>query len=173
MHVLHLSVYRLSLIQPTFNNRHVPCKHSEDVNFGRYVARLRIWISETILTRLVDEIDFIDKELNCRGYSHIKVGGVGLQRLMRIAEHQLKAITSVSMVISFLKISQNQRYLVQRIREMAKGSSINMEWNLDNSIWDERELSDSMVIFYLDSVLRMKYIKHNTIFMPRYPNICR
>lgn len=53
------------------------------------------------------------------------------------------------MVIPFLEMSTNQEYLVQRIRELAKGSGINdYRWNSTNSYdsnWDEHVTTDAAV----------------------------
>lgn len=108
-----------------------------------YVTNLRMWISATILQRLVKEFDKIDSEFGLRGFSDIKIGSVGLERLKKTAENQLVAVhvPTLPMVIPFLEMSANQEYLVQRIRGLSRGSGINdYRWNAANTFdsnWDD------------------------------------
>lgn len=114
----------------------------------QYVTNLRLWISATVLHRLVSEFDKIDNEFKIRGFSDIKIGSVGLERLKKTAEQQMVAahVPSLPKVIPFLEISTNQEYLVQRIRELSKGSGINdYRWNSGNNNWDEHLPNDAAV----------------------------
>lgn len=117
----------------------------------KYVTNLRMWISATILQRLVKEFDKIDNEFAIRGFSDIKIGGVGLERLKKTAENHMVSsyVPTLSMVLPFLEMSTNQEYLVQRIRELARGSGINdYRWNSSNSYdlnWDEHVTTDAAV----------------------------
>lgn len=117
----------------------------------KYVTNLRMWISATILQRLVKEFDKIDSEFAVRGFSDIKIGSVGLERLKKTAENHMVSsyVPTLSMVLPFLQMSTNQEYLVQRIRELARGSGINdYRWNSSNSYdlnWDEHVTTDAAV----------------------------
>lgn len=117
----------------------------------KYVTNLRMWISATILQRLVKEFDKIDNEFALRGFSDIKIGSVGLERLKKTAENQMVSshVPTLSMVLPFLEMTTNQEYLVKRIRELANGSGINdYRWNSANSYdlhWDEHITTDAAV----------------------------
>lgn len=117
----------------------------------KYVTNLRMWISATILQRLVREFDKIDSEFGVRGFSDIKIGSVGLERLKKTAENHMVSsyVPTLTMVLPFLEMSTNQEYLVQRIRELARGSGINdYRWNSSNSYdlnWDEHVTTDAAV----------------------------
>lgn len=117
----------------------------------KYVTNLRMWISATILQRLVKELDKIDSEFAVRGFSDIKIGSVGLERLKKTAENHMVSsyVPTLSKIIPFLEMTTNQEYLVQRIRELAKGSGINdYRWNSPNSYdlnWDEHITTDAAV----------------------------
>lgn len=119
----------------------------------KYVTNLRMWLSATILQRLVKEFDKIDNEFAVRGFSDIKIGSVGLERLKKTAENHMVSsyVPTLSMVLPFLEMSTNQEYLVQRIRELARGSGINdYRWNSSNSYdlnWDEHVTTDAAVCF--------------------------
>lgn len=138
----------------------------------KYVTNLRMWISATILQRLVrtkcklcslwvfnyfltdrlqvKEFDKINSEFASRGFSDIQIGSVSFERLKKTAENHLYGnVSTLPMVIPFLQMSSNQEHLVQRIRELAKGSGINdYRWNSSNSYdsnWDEHVPTDAAV----------------------------
>lgn len=133
----------------------------------KYVTNLRMWLSATILQRLVREIAKIDSEFAVRGFSDIKIGSVGLERLKKTAENHMVSsyVPTLSMVLPFLEMSTNQEYLVQRIRELARGSGINdYRWNSSNSYdlnWDEHVTTDAAVsrnlIHYQILILKCAY----------------
>lgn len=140
----------------------------------KYVTNLRMWISATILQRLVKEFDKIDNEFSVRGFSDIKIGSVGLERLKKTAENQHMIsmhVPSLPMVLPFLEMSTNQEYLVQRIRELAKGSGINdYRWNSSNSYdlnWDEHVPTDAAVNFTFSLQCSAIKFTHSTIAFSR------
>lgn len=135
----------------------------------QYVTNLRLWISATILQRLVIEFDKINAEFSARGFSDIKIGKVGLERLRKTAENQTISmhVPSLPMVVPFLSMSSNQDYLVQRIRELARGSGINdYRWNSSNSYdlnWDEHVTTDAAV-----SLESIEKVDLNLIFIAHF-----
>lgn len=120
---------------------------------SQYVANLRIWISSTVLQRLVFEINSTDSAFMSRGFSDIQIGTVGLERLKKTAENQQLVSVHIPMlplIISFLEMSSNQEYLVQRIKSLSKGSCIgDYRWNSGSPYnglnWDEHLPTDSSV----------------------------
>lgn len=133
---------------------------------SQYVANLRMWISGTILQRIEAEINKIDESFKSRGFSDIQIGSVGLERLKKTAENKQFVSSHVPMlplIVPFLEMSTNQEYLVQRIKDLAKGSCIaDYRWNSGSSYhglnWDEHLPTDSAILFhlfctYLDSQL--------------------
>lgn len=128
----------------------------------KYVTNLRMWISATILQRIVKEFDKIDSEFALRGFSDIKIGAVGLERLKKMAENQMVAshVPTLSMVIPFLEMSTNQEYLVKRIRELANGSGINdYRWNSSNSYDLNEHVTTDAAVSELFTVYRLFYYK--------------
>lgn len=117
----------------------------------KHVTNLRMWLSATILQRLVKEFDKINNEFAIRGFSDIKIGSVGLERLKKTAENHMVSsyVPTLANVLPFLEMSTNQEYLVQRIRELARGSGINdYRWNSTNSYdlnCDEHVTTDATV----------------------------
>ncbi|XP_055605451.1 transmembrane protein 209 isoform X2 [Uranotaenia lowii] len=142
-------------------------KKVSTVQLSNYVANLRMWISLTILQRIVSEMNSIDQSFKTRGFSDIQLGHVGLERLKKTAENQQLVtlyIPRLPLLIPFLEMSTNQEYLVQRIKDLSKGSCIaDYRWNSGSSYkglsWDEHLPTDSAIIFhlfctYMDSQLR-------------------
>lgn len=76
------------------------------------------WISQTILERVVEEIRNVDAALHAQGLVDVSVGVVGLERLKTTAHIPQVAlhVPTLARLIPFLEISQNQEYLVSRIK---------------------------------------------------------
>lgn len=123
------------------------------------------WISRTILEPLVFAIDETDKAFQQRGFTDMKIGNVGLERLKKMSstnQHLIQHIPMLPKLIPFLELTTNQEYMVQRIRELAKGSCMKLyKFNLVTfSQPDQADHipSDAGIIFhlfctYLDSQL--------------------
>lgn len=123
------------------------------------------WISKTILEPLVVAIDGVDKAFQQRGFTDMKIGSVGLERLKKIAstnQHLIQNIPMLPKLIPFLELTTNQEYMVQRIRELAKGSCMkNYKFSASFSQPEQADHipSDAGIIFhllctYLDSQLQ-------------------
>lgn len=130
-----------------------------------WIANLRMWISQTILERVVSEINAVDSALHSHGLVDISIGVVGLERLKKTAQIPQVAynVPSLPCLVPFLEISTNQEYVVQRIRELAKGGSMSeYKWN-SGGTWNGKEWGDHLptdaalvmhlVATYLDSQL--------------------
>ncbi|GAB0090352.1 transmembrane protein 209 [Sergentomyia squamirostris] len=140
-------------------------KKVSSAKLSHYVTNLKRWISCTILERLVEQIEQIDRSFREMGFTDLQIGNVGLERLRKTAENQLVLlrIPSLPLVTPFLEVSSNQEYLVHRMKDLAKGTCIaDYHWNsgalLNNHKWDDHLPTDSAIIFhlfctYLDSQL--------------------
>lgn len=142
-------------------------KKVSTTQLSNYVGNLRMWVSLTVLQRIEEEITIADQAFKSRGFADIQIGSIGLERLKKTAENQQLVslyIPRLPLMIPFLEMSTNQEYLVQRIKDLAKGSCIaDYRWNSGSSYkglsWDEHLPTDSAIIFhlfctYLDSQLR-------------------
>ncbi|XP_035794711.1 transmembrane protein 209-like [Anopheles albimanus] len=142
-------------------------KKVSTTQLSNYVGNLRMWISLTILQRIDEEINLADQAFKNRGFADIQIGAIGLERLKKTAENQQLVtlyIPRLPLLIPFLEMSTNQEYLVQRIRDLSKGSCLgDYRWNSGASYkglaWDEHLPTDAAIIFhlfctYLDSQLR-------------------
>ncbi|XP_044735341.1 transmembrane protein 209-like [Chrysoperla carnea] len=95
-----------------------------------------MWIYQTILRRLVDEID-----------------SVGLERLRKTAQTQLaqQYVPTLCSLIPFLEVNSNQEYLVKWIQELAKGGSMSeYRWNSGSTFngkqWEDHLPTDAMLL---------------------------
>ncbi|XP_073837897.1 transmembrane protein 209 [Musca autumnalis] len=141
-------------------------KRISSEKLAQYVGNLRTWISFTILQRLLKEMEHIDASFKQRGLHDMQIGSIGLERLKKTVENQqfvTQYMPMLPMVVPFLEMSSNQEYLVQRIKDLAKGSCIaDYRWNSGSEYhglkWDEHLPTDSAILFhlfcvYLDSQL--------------------
>ncbi|XP_050431338.1 transmembrane protein 209 [Adelges cooleyi] len=131
----------------------------------RWLVNLRTWISQTIITRLVKEIENVDRALYNQGFVDVSIGNVGLERLKKTAHtvQVAQTIPSLLHIIPYFEISTNQEYVVQRIRELAKGPCLTeYRWNSGGTFkgkeWTSELPSDSVLVMhllatYLDSQL--------------------
>ncbi|XP_023303699.2 transmembrane protein 209 isoform X1 [Lucilia cuprina] len=132
-------------------------KRISSERLAQYVGNLRTWISFTILQRLTKEIGNIDESFKQRGFHDMQIGGIGLERLKKTVESQQFVtlyMPMLPMIVPFLEMSSNQEYLVQRIKDLAKGSCIaDYRWNSGSEYhglkWDEHLPTDSAILFHL------------------------
>lgn len=131
----------------------------------RWSVSLRTWISQTIISRLVKEIENVDRALYNQGFVDVSIGNVGLERLKKTAHtiQVAQTIPSLLYIIPYFEVSPNQEYVVQRIRELSKGSCLTeYRWNSGGTFkgkeWNNELPSDAVLVMhllatYLDSQL--------------------
>lgn len=136
---------------------------------SNYVANMKMWIHKTILEPLLYAIDESDLQFQQRGFTDMKIGHCGIERLKKIATTNhclLQSIPTLAKLIPFLELTSNQEFLVQRLRELAKGSCLaNYKFTsgsydaLTTSQLNDHTPNDAGIIFhvfctYLDSQLQ-------------------
>uniref|UniRef100_A0A1A9W8C5 Transmembrane protein 209 n=1 Tax=Glossina brevipalpis TaxID=37001 RepID=A0A1A9W8C5_9MUSC len=171
--ILKTSLYQLApTTSPTSQNKQVSKediglnivdKNSEIIKrissekLSCYVGNLRTWISATILQRLAKEIQKVDESFKHRGLLDMQIGSIGLERLKKTVENKQFVTLHMPMlplIVPFLEMSSNQEYLVQRIKDLAKGSCItDYRWDSGSEYhglkWDEHLPTDAAIIFHL------------------------
>ncbi|XP_014257035.1 transmembrane protein 209 isoform X2 [Cimex lectularius] len=122
----------------------------------KWICNLRSWLSEMVLKRLVEEIETVNRGLQKEGMGSYLVGTVGLDALVNTANNHVivQKIPNISFLVPFLEISTNQQYVVQRIRDLAKGSSMNcFNWrsggNYEDKLWESHLLTDAELVMHL------------------------
>ncbi|KAF7407356.1 transmembrane protein 209 [Vespula maculifrons] len=141
----------------TFGIPDVWRKYRVDSNkVNEWTANLRMWISKTVVERVAVEIDNICSALIRHGLSDSQPGHIGLDRLRKLAQAQflVSTIPTLPTLVPFLELSNNQEYLVKRIKTLAKGGSMSeFKWNSGGSHnskeWDSSLPTDSAIIMHL------------------------
>lgn len=145
----------------------------DSVALTQWNENLRMWISQTILERLVAEFDRVNSSLDKHGLSDVRIGAVGLDRLRKTAQTALVAqfIPSLPAIIPFLEITSNQEYLERRVRELAKGGCMSeFKWNgggkYGGKDWDESLPTDCAIVMHLLA----SYLDTQLIPLPNKPD---
>lgn len=140
-----------------------------------WMQNIRIWLNQTILARVVRQIDTINESLVKSGLTDCLIGSVGLEKLKKCATlPQIKDHIELNNLLPFLSISTNQEYLVHRIKELAKGGALsNFLWNsggrFNGKDWTDKLPCDAEIVMgcfaaYMDT--RMPANFRNTSASP-------
>lgn len=128
-----------------------------------WCERFRKWICQTILVKLVGEIDDMNNILSQMGLPEYHIGTVNLFALHQIAVTKFQHLTTLSAVLPYLDMHLNQEYLVQRLRALSRGGCMgDFKWNSGglyrDKPWCDDLPTDSAIIIhmlccYLDAYL--------------------
>lgn len=106
-----------------------------------------------MVERVATEIDNVCLALARHGLSDSQPGCVGLDRLRKLgqAAFLITAVPTLPTLVPFLELSNNQQYLVKRIKTLSKGGSMSeFKWNggggHNGKEWDSSLPTDSAVI---------------------------
>jgi hypothetical protein len=141
-----------------------------------WMQNIRIWISQTILARVVAQIDATNSKLTKVGLNDSLIGHVGIERLKKCAAlPQVHGnLPELNNLLVFLNISIHQEYLVQRLRELADGGAMSeYKWlsggRFKGNNWSDKLPTDAELIMgcfaaYMDTRLPANY--RNTTIGP-------
>ncbi|XP_061922744.1 transmembrane protein 209 [Entelurus aequoreus] len=128
-----------------------------------WTAKLRNWISDTILVPLVKEMDSVNSQLRRMGCPELQIGEASISSLKQAAVMKASSIPSMNSMVQYLDVTPNQEYLVDRIKELAhSGCMSSFRWNgggdLKTRKWDTDLPTDCAILMhtfctYLDSRL--------------------
>uniref|UniRef100_A0A8C3GBU2 Transmembrane protein 209 n=1 Tax=Cyclopterus lumpus TaxID=8103 RepID=A0A8C3GBU2_CYCLU len=128
-----------------------------------WTAKLRNWISDTILVPLVKETDSVNSQLRRMGCPELQIGEASITSLKQAAVMKASSIPTINSIVQYLDITPNQEYLVDRVKELAhSGCMSSFRWNgggnLKNRKWDTDLPTDCAILMhmfctYLDSRL--------------------
>lgn len=116
-----------------------------------WIESLRRWISQTILSRVLKEIESINETLQRVGSPDLQISSVSVSMLQqRQTDPNLKSLQAV---IPYLDVTPNQEYLLQRLRELCKGGCMSeFRWNCGGNFkgkpWDEHLPTDSAIVMH-------------------------
>ncbi|CAK1584148.1 unnamed protein product [Parnassius mnemosyne] len=109
---------------------------------------LRLWIHITILERLVRALDEVDAELVRLGLGEARPGLASVERLRQMAA--ALPLGSLAALLPYLEPFPDQRYVVRRIRELARAPCLsNYRWDAGGSDWDHTQPTDADIILHL------------------------
>ncbi|KAH8260485.1 hypothetical protein KR038_002118 [Drosophila bunnanda] len=177
-HQLRKTVYTLS--PPPVSNRPITFEefgtaHTQkgntdparftSIQMMQYEVNLRSWIQNTILKRLVRELDFVNNVLQQRGFVGLEIGTVSWDTLRRTVEGQKIILPTLPMVLAFLNFGADQFYLVRRIRELEK--CLPDSWNTGLRVPTDAAIIFHLFCVYLDAQL-MPSLGYGPQFSSRY-----
>lgn len=119
-----------------------------------WCERIRKWICQTILVKLVQEIDDINSTLTEMGLPEFQIGSVSLFALHHIAATKAHLLPTLPATLPYLEVHSNQEYLVKRLRDLARGGCMgDFKWNSGGSYadkqWCDDFPTDSALIIYI------------------------
>ncbi|XP_063830920.1 transmembrane protein 209 [Ostrinia nubilalis] len=121
----------------------------------QFNLNLRVWLHATVLVRVARELDALDAAFAAHGLSDVRMGQVSTERLRKLAG----AFPALAPLLPFLEPFPDQRYVVQRYRELAAGGCLSAyKWNGGGAGWDEARPADAELLLhalaaYLDAQL--------------------
>ena len=134
----------------------------DSIQLVTWMENLRMWISQTILARIVKEIKQTNELLVKYGMAEEQIGKIGLDKLRKVSTlpHILERIPSLDALMPFLEISNQQDYLVNRLSELSTGGAMSSyKWNsggrYKGSEWSDKLPTDAEIVMnsvaaYLD-----------------------
>ncbi|CAK8698317.1 unnamed protein product [Clavelina lepadiformis] len=137
-----------------------------------WVARLRRWISLTVLRGIVKEIDKINANLKRLGCPEVQIGESSLHALKQIQQSKGTQLPSLTWIIQYLELTTHQEYLVERLRTLASGGYMSdFLWDKGGSVKGGRDWGDDLVTD-CDLVMHMfcVYMDLHLPPHPRYPD---
>lgn len=143
--------------------------HVDDVD--RWIENLRKWLSKTILSHLLNEIDKINDTLARIGCEDMQIGEVGIATLKQLATTKVLHVPTLNSVIPFLEVCANQEYLVSRIRELGAGGAMSSyKWNgggvFKGKPWGQHLPTDAAILMHL----LCSYMDARLLPHPKYPD---
>jgi len=134
------------------------------------VARLRHYLSISVLKRFVDKIDLINLQLTKNGNKE-QIGKSSLDQLKLVQSQRMKQDPFYTWILTLLEISSCQKYLLKRIKELASGYMSDFKWkpSKDNVITKDKtsQFSDDCAIVMHAFCV---FIDFQTPLDPRCPN---
>ncbi|XP_035171670.1 transmembrane protein 209 [Oxyura jamaicensis] len=128
-----------------------------------WTAKFRNWINETILVRLVNEIESVNTQLRRMGCPELQIGAASISSLKHAALVKAPLVPTLNTLVQYLDLTPIQEYLVERIKELSQGGCMSsFRWNGGGDFkgrkWDTDLPTDSAIIMhafctYLDSRL--------------------
>ncbi|XP_073229325.1 transmembrane protein 209-like [Porites lutea] len=123
-------------------------------NLDYWIENCRKWLCQTILVRLVEQIESVNETLCRIGCSELQVGTISLSAVRQVAVTKADQVPTLPSIIPYLEASNNQEYLVQRLSELAQGGCMGLyRWNSGGQyrgkLWEQDLLADSQLLLHM------------------------
>jgi len=117
---------------------------------------LRVWMTQTILRPLVSEIETVNAALPKHGVSDCKIGESPIDRLRKVSSlpQVASSLPTLSALLPFLEVSQDQEYVVSRLKELSSTGALSMyRWcsggKCRGQAWTDKLPTDSELLLHL------------------------
>lgn len=124
----------------------------EDLDY--WIENCRKWLCQTILIRLVEQIESVNETMCRIGCSELQLGTISLSAARQVAVTKADQVPTLRSIIPYLEASNNQEYLVQRLSEFAQGGCMGLyRWNSGGQyrgkLWEQDLLADSQLLLHM------------------------
>ncbi|XP_058950289.2 transmembrane protein 209-like isoform X2 [Pocillopora verrucosa] len=123
-------------------------------DLDHWIENCRKWLCQTILCRLVEQIEAVNETLCRIGCSELQVGTISLSAARQVAVTKADQAPTLRAIIPYLEASNNQEYLVKRLSELAQGGCMGLyRWNCGGQYrgksWEQDLLADSQLLLHM------------------------
>ncbi|XP_068760349.1 transmembrane protein 209-like [Montipora capricornis] len=123
-------------------------------DLDNWTENCRKWLCQTILVRLVNQIEAVNDVMSRIGCSELQLGTISLSAARQVAVTKADQVPSLQSIIPYLEASNNQEYLVQRLSELAQGGCMGLyRWNSGGhyrgKVWEQDLSADSQLLLHL------------------------
>nr|XP_002132029.1 transmembrane protein 209 isoform X2 [Ciona intestinalis] len=179
---LSKNVYQLSTRSPISPTQ---SKDSKATEFSKYwsqagissdcmfecAGKLRRWISLTVISGVVKEIQKINLRLKKLGCPEIQIGESSLSALKQIQMSKTAQIPSLTWIMPYLELTNHQEYLVERLKTLGSGGYMSeFCWNKGGSVkgraWADDLVTDAELVMHMFC----SYLDWHLPAHPRYPD---
>lgn len=125
-----------------------------EAHVEKYVIALRMWLHGTIFRRLVDEIATINRHLGEASGNDALIGSVTMNTLQELCSTKYQYLPSLPILLSFLELMTDHGYLVNRLKELARGCYLEeFRWDSGSRSaswpWKEHLPNDSLILLHM------------------------
>ncbi|KAG8197690.1 hypothetical protein JTE90_001614 [Oedothorax gibbosus] len=120
-----------------------------------WCEKIRKWICQTILVKLVKEIDDINSTLTEIGLPEFHIGKVSQYALHHFATTKVQHLPTLPTILPYIDAFSNQEYLVKRLRDLARGGCMgDFKWNsgglyADKQWCDDLPTDSTLIIHFM------------------------
>ncbi|KAG8440082.1 hypothetical protein GDO86_006033 [Hymenochirus boettgeri] len=136
-----------------------------------WTAKIRNWVSETILVPLVNEMNSVNAQMRRLGCPELQIGESSISSLKQAALVKAPLIPTLHPIVQYLDITPNQEYLFERIKELSHGGCMSsFRWNAGGDFkgrkWDTDLPTDAAIIMHIFCT----YLDARLPPHPKYPD---